>query len=501
MPRFYHRSLLLLLYILAILGNESSDASNSSFPVYSEPFPAFYFYLKAFQSPQKAYYQHPIVALGEGLCDLKQNYRVQFLAIDSNEPQECWWPSNVNYWPNEPNKVQRRYLFRRKQLKDVATAVSVSQSVLAKGAGNDAMAHVIIVASALVDIRILPQILLAPMKRRAERYRIIPIKDLDIPPTMESNQNVFSRDSSNSVKISTVFVDWRDGVYFNQLAGVSFDLYFKAHYASYIDNFNVTGNVRVGSFYMTNRILNAAEVARRKVAEAEDRSRVSTKVILFPHGAARLRLDVRSLAWKEFYSTAAFGEGFVATDHDDFDRRGVGITEESAYIWWELTGHRHNPSFYTRLAAHRACDCSGGYFYDRKTSETITGTALTMTELSGETDNGVVVTSWSRSIGILQWESFKLWESFATGCVVIMPDLEHFGLALPVMPNAWEHYLPIRFDNRSSLQQLRERLLTMTEVEFKEIGERGRTWALKNYAPISLVRYLALELDLEHLLQ
>ena len=97
-------------------------------------------------------------------------------------------------------------------------------------------------------------------------------------------------------------MDWRDGVYFNQLAGVSFDLYFKAHYTSYIDNFNVTGNVRVGSFYMTKRILHAAEVARREVAEAEDRSRVSTKAILFPHGAARLSLDVRSLAWKEFYS-------------------------------------------------------------------------------------------------------------------------------------------------------------------------------------------------------
>ena len=70
-------------------------------------------------------------------------------------------------------------------------------------------------------------------------------------------------------RASTVFVDWRDGVYFNPVASANFDLYFKAHFAKYVRSFNASGNVRVGSFYLTNRILSAARAARAALLRIE----------------------------------------------------------------------------------------------------------------------------------------------------------------------------------------------------------------------------------------
>ncbi len=89
---------------------------------------------------------------------------------------------------------------------------------------------------------------------------------------------------------------------------------------------------------------------------------------------------------------------------------------------------------------------------------------------------------------ILRWDSFRLWESLAAGCVTVHLDFEKYGFNLPVAPVPWEHYAPIDLDNiASSVEQLMDH-----GKAWAEIAEGGRAWATTHYAPKpTLARVLA----------
>lgn len=93
---------------------------------------------------------------------------------------------------------------------------------------------------------------------------------------------------------------------------------------------------------------------------------------------------------------------------------------------------------------------------------------------------------------VLRWDSWRFWESLAAGCVTVQLDFEKYGLALPVMPKAWEHYVPIDLDDiAGSAEALMDRA-----AEWEGIAERGRAWALAHYAPAPTAQYvLATALD------
>lgn len=87
---------------------------------------------------------------------------------------------------------------------------------------------------------------------------------------------------------------------------------------------------------------------------------------------------------------------------------------------------------------------------------------------------------------ILRWDSFRLWESFAAGCLTVHLDFEKYGFQLPHMPRAWEHYVPIDLDDiAGSVEQLMDRA-----KEWPEIAEHGRAWAIKHYAPKPVTEYV-----------
>jgi hypothetical protein len=80
---------------------------------------------------------------------------------------------------------------------------------------------------------------------------------------------------------------------------------------------------------------------------------------------------------------------------------------------------------------------------------------------------------------VQRWDSFRLWESFAAGCLTVHLDFEKYGFALPEMPTAWKHYVPIDLDNiADSATELMDR-----ENEWGEIAANGRAWAITHYAP------------------
>ena len=90
---------------------------------------------------------------------------------------------------------------------------------------------------------------------------------------------------------------------------------------------------------------------------------------------------------------------------------------------------------------------------------------------------------------VLRWDSWRFWESLAAGCVTVHLDFEKYGLALPVMPKAWEHYVPIDLDDvAGSVEALMDRA-----GEWEAIAERGRAWAIEHYAPAPTAQYVLAE--------
>lgn len=81
---------------------------------------------------------------------------------------------------------------------------------------------------------------------------------------------------------------------------------------------------------------------------------------------------------------------------------------------------------------------------------------------------------------VLRWDSFRLWESFAAGCLTVHLDFDKYGFALPVKPQAWVHYAPIDLDDiAGSVDALMAR-----EKDWAAIAAAGRAWALEHYAPV-----------------
>ncbi len=80
---------------------------------------------------------------------------------------------------------------------------------------------------------------------------------------------------------------------------------------------------------------------------------------------------------------------------------------------------------------------------------------------------------------VLRWDSWRFWEALSCGCVPIHLNFETSGFNLPVMPEAWTHYMPIELSDLSaSADAIWER-----RAEWPEISKAGRAWAIEHYAP------------------
>ena len=141
----------------------------------------------------------------------------------------------------------------------------------------------------------------------------------------------------------------------------------------------------------------------------------------------------------------------------------------------------HGPAAYTESLLNSAvCLAYGGGFYSTITDNPwfrSNAPELMATHTFARTDAPAFV---------LRWDSWRLWESFAAGCVTVHLDFEKYGFALPVMPKAWEHYVPIDLDDiKGSAEALLDRA-----GEWEDIAARGRAFALEHYAPAPTAHYM-----------
>jgi hypothetical protein len=150
------------------------------------------------------------------------------------------------------------------------------------------------------------------------------------------------------------------------------------------------------------------------------------------------------------------------------------------YLQWLQTGSRHYPTYYQRLQNSTACTCFGGFFVP--TWPQNPGNIISRGIKRIFTKTGL------KSNTIVQWDSWRFWESLAAGCATFHLDFEKYGLALPVMPENWRHYIGIDLDN---VQATVDRIVAEPEI-LEKVATEGRIWALKNYSPVpTALRFLA----------
>jgi hypothetical protein len=89
-----------------------------------------------------------------------------------------------------------------------------------------------------------------------------------------------------------------------------------------------------------------------------------------------------------------------------------------------------------------------------------------------------------KPLRVISGDSFRFWESLACGTVPMQVDFEHYGLKMPVQPEPYLHYLPVRFDDLAeSVTSIKTHLEALGGM-----GGEGRRWASMHYSPCAVAR-------------
>jgi len=146
--------------------------------------------------------------------------------------------------------------------------------------------------------------------------------------------------------------------------------------------------------------------------------------------------------------------------------------------YWEATGRRHYPTYFRRLRRTMVCAAFGGYFAP--------GIFHSTENLLERAFYSLAWRLGKRTHTIMQFDSWRFWESMAAGCLTLQADYKRYGCLLPVEPDSEKQYAGIDFEKRDCAQFIFESdLKTLSAVA----GE-GRRWAEEHYAPEATARRL-----------
>lgn len=167
------------------------------------------------------------------------------------------------------------------------------------------------------------------------------------------------------------------------------------------------------------------------------------------------------------------------------NKAGIEKASQEMDLVFQQSGGRHHKDYLDRLSASLICACFGGHYlppspFDSSPKMLKLGYYFCRSANAGRLIELVKRTGLQikRTNRIYQWDSWRLWETFASGAVALHVDFDKYGISLPVMPTNWEHYIGVDFDHP---ERDVERFLSLSEEEIKRIGKRGQEWALANY--------------------
>jgi hypothetical protein len=156
----------------------------------------------------------------------------------------------------------------------------------------------------------------------------------------------------------------------------------------------------------------------------------------------------------------------------------------------EVTGGRFNVAFHEKLNAAPFTLAVGGYwemlpfgYYKAEgpfKSKSPYGLGLRVKKKIRRYFVNVEVHPTNRHRCIVQWDSFRLWESLYADTVPILFDFDYWGFQLPVKPVEGVHYIGIKSFDCSGLVDVISRL---DDAGRERIAQAGREFVLTNYGP------------------
>lgn len=264
----------------------------------------------------------------------------------------------------------------------------------------------------------------------------------------------------------TVYLDGEDSdkTYIKRPEFRQFDFILRNHYNSKLKYGN---NFYPWAYGLSNRILQELQ----EVPNYYDRK--NQILINFRH-------------WKKGHPVRNFSANIfiphiknILQVDNSIDHPDNHSTDPYHELQWLQTGKRHYPSYYNRLKNSLACACFGGFF--------VPGWPNDPGMLMNRIGKNLLSNLRLKSNTVVQWDSWRFWESLAAGCTTFHLDFEKYGLCLPVMPENWRHYIGIDLDN---VQATINRIADEPKI-LEKIAVEGRQWAIENYSPVpTALRFL-----------
>lgn len=232
-------------------------------------------------------------------------------------------------------------------------------------------------------------------------------------------------------------------------------------------------NMRPWVLGFTNRIVQATSGA---LSFAERRRVVSVNFgASHPYGhGARIEAEKKFLPQLE--KIIPFD-----TTKDDLKKEPSNPYER---LMWEQTGMRFSQNYYNRLKGSQAVACFCGELIPpmpwNPQSYMVGGNKAKLKRHFFD----FIAKFDLRPRRSIQWDSFRAWEAWVAGCVVINLDLEMYGVDLPVMPENWKHYIGV---DLAQPKKTLERIKDEPEILGK-VAVEGHDWVIENYSPAAMAR-------------
>lgn len=159
---------------------------------------------------------------------------------------------------------------------------------------------------------------------------------------------------------------------------------------------------------------------------------------------------------------------------DNIDDIFIEKLSEEQLHYFRLTKQRCLPSYLNRLKESMLAPAFGGWFYDQseKGIKRITNRFLLKVNFR-----------IARSYALVNFDSWRFWESMFAGVPTVHFDLELYSACLPVQPVNGIHYIGLDIRGNVSGEDFGKVL------ERKEsIGISGRNFAKQNYSPEAMAR-------------
>lgn len=310
------------------------------------------------------------------------------------------------------------------------------------------------------------------------------------PEGYNHNVEIYSTEYYREVKekipkrkkgITRILIDSVDGYLgycLNPVCVESFDLILRTHYSDSFNklNYKIPANSRYGGDYILDRYNDntkpwAFGITNRMIKYIDKSSYLEPQPEMVfnsrvPHN---LRLIGRDMLDK--YLGDSYPMVSKLTDSKD---------KQTVNSYWARTGRRHSEQYFSDLNSSLVSFCIAGWLKLKPFGKP--GNSI-INRVYNSIDWRIdAVYKWIplRRLMILNWDTWRPWEAFLANCCPIQVDYEEWGFVLPEMPIHGEHYWSIRnLDFKNSCDELK----ALSHDEVKRIGQQGKDWALKHYAP------------------